>query len=37
MVYTLDYPTYQFLRQNYQIESQEDKDRINRVVIKIKL
>lgn len=34
MAYKLDYPTYQFLLQNYQIESQEDKDRIKRVVDK---
>lgn len=32
--YKLDYPTYQFLLHNYQIESQEDKDRIKRVVDK---
>lgn len=32
--YKLDYPTYQFLLDKYQIESQEDKDRIKRVMDK---
>lgn len=32
--YKLDYPTYQFLLDEYQIESQEDKDRMKRVVDK---